>query len=446
MSIDTRQLGTLVAASSRHQAIDPNSILQHVRVRHPSDTRHRNAEETQRFSELMSCLVDATAHRHAERQLSAPAAAAAENGWRAAVPKSLRHDLERAVEYLCMLVAIDFRHWDEKDAAALADVGAAVQQKNFWAVVRDSNAPHCESGDKQSLVRGSAAMVYLLREAVDTHGVHWYDAQALMSSLVEPTTGAPQPALLKVFEGVEDDGVTPMMMPAVTERVTILYEMAKAKTARGCHAANDGGDASRPVYETFLWLMRDHRMRLFGQPSDPSSRGFLDALIALHPRYLDANVLPQSADKDAVYIYFLKLAQLTAIALEAAFTGEIRFEDSHSLCVCSDYQLPKALRVSGLIVYDHELAAKVDGQRLLAVDGIEEIEIRVASTIAAAQLMEWANTEYLPSLEANDDKGDAPTRHVRGARVDISSLDYALWFYGRSFKDQPHHLCRTVMY
>ncbi|CUG06198.1 transmembrane protein, putative [Bodo saltans] len=192
--------------------------------------------------------------------------------------------------------------------------------------------------------------------------------------------------------------------------------------------------------------MEKHRMTLFSESSASGGCcGFLNALIDLHPRYLDANMLSFAGGSSSCYVYLLKLAQLTVIALEAAFPQEIRFADSSRLCVCSDYQLPKALRVSGLIAYNTDLASKVDGRVLLGNGSREEVEIRVASTISAAQLMEWANSTYLPSLEENE-SALATTRHIKGARVDISSLDYALWFYGRSFKDQPHHLCRTVMY
>jgi hypothetical protein len=435
MPVDVRQLGTLVSSADPSVTMEPNSVLRHVRVSHPSNSDQRSASETQRLNELVECLVDATAQRFHERQNAH--ASSADNGWSAAVPKVLRNDLEKSVEYLCMLVAIDFRHWDELDASSLAQVGDVVQQKNFWAVVHDDTAPHREAG-KPSIVRGSAAMVYLLREAVDTHGLHWYDASTLLTSLVDRSTRAPSAQLLKMFEGVEEDGVTAMMMPAVAERVEILVSMAETKVARG----GRGGDHIK--FETFHELMVNHSMALFSDPTAGVDKGFLDALIDLHPRYLDANTLT-CADGRSCYIYFLKLAQLTVIAIEAAFPERISFKDSARLCVCSDYQLPKALRVSGLISYDRQLASSVDSRVLLGSGSVEEVEIRVASTIAAAQLMEWANTSYLPYLEDNE-AALASTRHVRGARVDISSLDYALWFYGRSFKDQPHHLCRTVMY
>lgn len=427
MLVDVRRLGRLASPSDPAISLDANAVLKHVRIISPSASRQ--GDEKERFDELVACLLSSAVQRHKERSTQP---ANVENGWKEAVPVSIRDNLELSVEYLCMLVAIDFRHWDEQDHGALAAVGDQVRQKNFWAAVSDCSAPHAET-DKPSLVRGSAAMVYLLREAVDRHHVHWYDANVL-KELTNLETKAVPPSLLKVFEGVEEDGVSPMMMPAVSERITILVEIAKEKLSRSSSSALG--------FQTFLELISSRGSRLFVMPD--GRPGFLDDLIALHPRYNDANVLTCDLGTASVDIpiYFLKLAQLTAIALEAAFPESIVFVDSVSLCVCSDYQLPKALRVSGLIVYDELLMDKVDRKCLLGVGSVEEVEIRVASTIAAAQLMEWANNELIPRLEQQE----SASQEMGGVRVDIGSLDYALWFYGRSFKEQAHHLCRTVMY
>jgi hypothetical protein len=121
---------------------------------------------------------------------------------------------------------------------------------------------------------------------------------------------------------------------------------------------------------------------------------------------------------------FYKRAQIAANDL--ALAGVARFEDLDRLTIFADNLVPHVLRCDGVLVYDEELAARVDGGISLRLGGTER-EIR-ACAVHACELIS-ART-------------GVPAR----------TLDTWLWTRGQAggpgtqYKARPRHRCRTVFY
>jgi hypothetical protein len=117
---------------------------------------------------------------------------------------------------------------------------------------------------------------------------------------------------------------------------------------------------------------------------------------------------------------FWKRAQI--VPSDMALAGIADYADLDRLTIFADNLVPHVLRVDAVLLYDDELAARVDGGELLAPGGAER-EIRGcavhACELIAAEL------------------GVAP-------RV----LDTWLWNRGQEprYKARPRHRCRTVFY
>lgn len=369
-----------------------------------------------------------------------------EIGWRAALPdRSANLTFEEEVQYLCMSVAINFRHWGEEGEVA---VGQQVRTKDFYTL-DDATTPN--PAPDTPLTRGSQAMTILLKRAVQVHGCKWFAVDKLAPS---PSDGGASDAtqlrrkvsdrLRFHFEGLSLNR-EPMLMPAFEERITILMEIAHHFRTKS-------------TYSSFADLLRKCQGYLYTQPSGIT--GFLPGLLQISSRFDDSNTLkllnPAEAEPEAapqVHVYFLKLAQLMAIALSSAFSKRnrsewvhlaspsdwwyesgIAFKDFDLLSVCSDYQLPRALRYEGILVYDEHLTNLVDGKFLLGIGSQEETDIRLSSTVASAVLRNLCNQ----TLRENGIHGE----------VDIALLDWVLWDQGRRTvpPSQPHHLVRGIMY
>jgi hypothetical protein len=117
---------------------------------------------------------------------------------------------------------------------------------------------------------------------------------------------------------------------------------------------------------------------------------------------------------------FWKRAQITANDL--ALAGVAEFEDLDRLTIFADNLVPHVLRVDGVLVYDDDLAAHIDGERLLP-PGPEEREIR-ACAVHACELIAQ--------------RLDVPPR----------TLDVWLWNRGQEprYKARPRHRTRSVYY
>lgn len=123
---------------------------------------------------------------------------------------------------------------------------------------------------------------------------------------------------------------------------------------------------------------------------------------------------------------FYKRAQLTAADLSTAFAGQGpgRFSDLDRLTIFADNLVPHVLRVDGVLLYEGELAARIDAEQLIPSGSAEEVEIR-ACAVQAVELL---------------------AQELRG--VSAMQLDYLLWNRGQLpyYKARPRHRTRTVYY
>ena len=117
---------------------------------------------------------------------------------------------------------------------------------------------------------------------------------------------------------------------------------------------------------------------------------------------------------------FYKRAQIAPH--DFALAGIAQFRDIDELTIFADNLVPHVLRCAGVLVYDDELAAHIDAERLLPMDRRER-EIRACAVHACEQI---AARDGIP------------------ARI----LDERLWNHGQSpeIKARPRHRCRTVYY
>ncbi|KEG10007.1 hypothetical protein DQ04_04311040 [Trypanosoma grayi] len=372
--------------------------------------------------------------------------------WLSSVPQCLRGSVEDVINYLGMLVAIDFRHWGERPSGSgggEALVGSRVDGLcGFYATLppeqSDQHAEKSFGGGR--VLRGSTAMTHLLRCAVEQHCIEWYRPSFMVQFA---TVDEAVEALKSCFLGHEEDGKTPMWMPATRERVELLISVSLAQLERGTS-----------FYK--IWCSCEGYLY---HPTEPYL-GFIEQLLQLHHRYHDFHLLRKesaNAEKDlmtggdVLKFPVLKLALLTASAVDSAITHmpdaiekisqhDSRapkcgaFHDKGQLTVCCDYQIPKALRLLGLIEYDAHLALLVDNGVLLAKDGAEEASIRVAALVASELLLDFLSSSNFKTLG-----GDAAKKPIVW---DATALDHMLWWIGRYNVDASvrHHLCRTIMY
>jgi hypothetical protein len=117
---------------------------------------------------------------------------------------------------------------------------------------------------------------------------------------------------------------------------------------------------------------------------------------------------------------FYKRAQITAADL--ALAGVAEFGDLARLTIFADNVVPHVLRCEGVLVYEPELAARIDAEELLA-PGEQEREIR-ACAVEACELLS------------------------RRLGIEPRLLDNVLWTLGRApaYKARPRHRTRCVWY
>ena len=130
-------------------------------------------------------------------------------------------------------------------------------------------------------------------------------------------------------------------------------------------------------------------------------------------------------------VHFYKRAQLTAADLSIALKGQGLgfFRDLHEMTMFADNLVPHVLRVDGILIYDENLAARIDSDELIPSGSTEEVEIR-ACALHAVELM-------------------AESFREAGHGVGSVGLDYVLWNRGQQpyyKKVKPRHRTRTVFY
>lgn len=128
---------------------------------------------------------------------------------------------------------------------------------------------------------------------------------------------------------------------------------------------------------------------------------------------------------------FYKRAQITAADLAMAFgdKGPGHFEDIEELTLFADNLVPHVLRMDGILLYDEDLAARIDAGTPIPAQSPEEVELR-ACAVHTVELM-------------------AESLRRQGHAVPPRRLDYLLWSRGqqRHYKQsRPRHRTRTVFY
>jgi hypothetical protein len=117
---------------------------------------------------------------------------------------------------------------------------------------------------------------------------------------------------------------------------------------------------------------------------------------------------------------FYKRAQI--VANDLALAGVAEFNDLDRLTIFADNLVPHVLRCDGVLVYDDELAARIDAGECLPLGGAER-EIRACA---------------LHACELISQRTGVPARNI----------DTWLWTRGQApeYKARPRHRCRTVFY
>jgi hypothetical protein len=121
---------------------------------------------------------------------------------------------------------------------------------------------------------------------------------------------------------------------------------------------------------------------------------------------------------------FYKRAQI--VANDLALAGVAEFDDLDRLTIFADNLVPHVLRCDGVLIYDEQLAARIDRGERLTLGGAER-EIRACA---------------LHACELISQRTGVPARKI----------DTWLWTRGQSgergtqYKSRPRHRCRTVFY
>jgi hypothetical protein len=117
---------------------------------------------------------------------------------------------------------------------------------------------------------------------------------------------------------------------------------------------------------------------------------------------------------------FYKRAQI--VANDLALAGVAEFRDLDKLTIFADNLVPHVLRCDGVLVYDDELAARIDRGERLTLGGVER-EIR-ACALHACELI------------------------AKRTGIPARTIDTWLWTRGQApeYKARPRHRCRTVFY
>ena len=162
---------------------------------------------------------------------------------------------------------------------------------------------------------------------------------------------------------------------------------------------------ARALRDLGAWLGERTAMEAI-QASDGTAEGLAEDLAAGMPFFDDRG--------------FWKRAQITPSDL--ALAGVVELEDLDRLTIFADNLVPHVLRVDGVLVYDRELAERIDRGELLE-PGREEREIRGSAVYACELIAE---------------------------RLGVAPRILYTWLWDRGqeprYKALPRHRCRCVWY
>jgi hypothetical protein len=134
---------------------------------------------------------------------------------------------------------------------------------------------------------------------------------------------------------------------------------------------------------------------------------------------------------DGLEVPFYKRAQLTPADLAVAFgdKGPGHFQDLDRLTIFADNLVPHVLRIDGILLYEEDLAMRIDAEEPIPPGSPEEVEIRACAVHAVELLAE----------------------ELRESRREVTAmgLDYLLWNRGQQpyyKRIRPRHRTRTVFY
>ena len=203
--------------------------------------------------------------------------------------------------------------------------------------------------------------------------------------------------LAQIFQGEGDSEI-----PLLAERLTCLDELG-----RGVPIQREGS------VEALLAV------------TGSSATGLVRYLTSRVPNFNDI------VGKSPREVSFYKRAQLAASMIHRILVENRRggFADIGILTAFADYRVPQILRELGILVYDHELAETIDGERDLPPESMGEVCIRAATV--------WG-VEYL--------RQELEERF--GSPITAAQVDFFLWLKARELKDsmRPHHRTRTIAY
>jgi hypothetical protein len=200
-------------------------------------------------------------------------------------------------------------------------------------------------------------------------------------------------------------------------------------------SASDGAD-EEPIAE--LMELFAHALNDLGQMLMSDYQGRFESLVEsadgsaeeLANRLREMPFYRDESSYEELEVPLYKRAQLTASDLATAFAGEGfgRFDDLDRLTIFADNLVPHVLRREGVLVYDDELAARIDREEALEAGSMEEVEIRAVAVHAVEQMTHWARSQ--------------------GHDVTSSRLDTLLWQRGHrpDMKEHPRHRARSVYY
>ncbi|HET9736745.1 MAG TPA: queuosine salvage family protein [Solirubrobacteraceae bacterium] len=119
---------------------------------------------------------------------------------------------------------------------------------------------------------------------------------------------------------------------------------------------------------------------------------------------------------------FYKRAQIAAADL--ALAGIAPADDLADLTLFADNLVPHVLRIDGVLEFDPDLVARIEGEQLIEHDSPEEVEIRACALHAVERLVQ-----------------------AHGATT-ATAVDYVLWTRGAGarYKAHPRHRARTSDY